>query len=253
MMAFVAILTIGMVSCGKDDNGNANGGNGSEQSITDSLPTPDPGQDTMQPGPQPQPTPEGWVDLGLPSGLLWAECNLGANTPEGYGDHFAWGEISPKDVYNWNTYLYCNENSPEQLTKYCYDASYGYNGFIDNLTTLEAMDDAASAILGNGARTPTDAEWRELLTNCSSTWTTQNGVKGRIFTGANGNTLFLPAAGFRHNSYLDGVSGRGLYWSSSLSMYDPPYARSIEFNSDARRMDGNSRSYGFSVRAVREN
>ena len=85
-----------------------------------------------------------YVDLGLPSGTLWATCNVGADTPEGYGDYFAWGETQPKDVYNWSNYQYCN-GSHDQLTKYCNNSSYGYNGFTDNLTTLQPGDDAATA------------------------------------------------------------------------------------------------------------
>ena len=135
-----------------------------------------------------------YVDLGLPSGLLWAACNVGANAPEEYGDYFAWGETQPKDVYNWSTYQYCM-GSNNTLTKYCTDPNYGYNGFTDNLTILLPEDDAATANWGNGWRMPTKEEWQELLDNTTVTWTQQNGVNGRLFTGSNGNSLFLPAAG----------------------------------------------------------
>lgn len=88
-----------------------------------------------------------YVDLGLPSGLLWATCNVGANAPEECGDYFAWGETQPKTTYNWSTYQYANGTSWDdpQLTKYCNKSSYGYNGFIDNLITLLPEDDAAAA------------------------------------------------------------------------------------------------------------
>ena len=76
-----------------------------------------------------------YVDLGLPSGILWATCNVGAFTPEDYGDYFAWGETQPKDMYNWSTYQYCN-GSGTTFTKYCSNSDYGYSGFTDNLTTL---------------------------------------------------------------------------------------------------------------------
>ena len=92
-----------------------------------------------------------WVDLGLPSGLLWAACNLGASSPEEYGDYYAWGETTTKEVYNWSMYKYSNGDY-DQLTKYCNSSSYGHNGFTDNLTTLDAMDDAATQKLGSGAR-----------------------------------------------------------------------------------------------------
>ncbi|MBO4370001.1 MAG: hypothetical protein J5808_01395, partial [Paludibacteraceae bacterium] len=83
-----------------------------------------------------------YVDLGLPSGTLWATCNVGANTPEEYGDYFAWGETTLKSNYEWSTYKYGTYN---QLTKYCYKSDYGKNGFTDTKTTLDAEDDAATA------------------------------------------------------------------------------------------------------------
>ena len=105
-----------------------------------------------------------YVDLGLPSGLLWATCNVGANHPEDYGFYFAWGETTPKDYYDWNTYQYANGTSWEdpQLTKYCNVSGYGYNGFIDNLTTLLPEDDAATANCGSGWRMPTKDDFQEL-------------------------------------------------------------------------------------------
>ena len=83
-----------------------------------------------------------YVDLGLPSGTLWATCNIGAGTPEGYGDYFAWGDTSPKTTYNWTSYQYCMGDG-HSFTKYCTDSTYGYNGFVDNLNELWPIDDAA--------------------------------------------------------------------------------------------------------------
>ena len=100
-----------------------------------------------------------YVDLGLPSGLLWATCNVGANAPEGFGDYFAWGETASKDNYDWSTYQHCN-GSGSTLTKYCNDSSSGYNGFTDILTTLLPEDDAATAIWGDAWRMPTAEEWQ---------------------------------------------------------------------------------------------
>ena len=94
-----------------------------------------------------------WVDLGLPSGTLWATCNVGANAPEEYGDHFAWGETSPKDVYNWSTYQWCN-GSMFTLTKYNTESSLG---MVDNKTELDPEDDAAYVNWGPSWRTPTTA------------------------------------------------------------------------------------------------
>ena len=194
-----------------------------------------------------------YVDLGLPSGTLWATCNVGANTPEGYGDYFAWGETQPKDTYNWSTYQYCNGNY-STLTKYCNNSSYGYNGFTDNLTNLLPEDDAATANWGSGWRMPTQEEWQELLDNTTDTWTKQNGVNGRLFTASNGNSLFLPAAGDRWDGELHSAGSDGIYWSSSLYTGYPSRAWYLNFNSDGAYMGGgHGRDDGFSVRPVREN
>ena len=192
-----------------------------------------------------------YVDLGLPSGLLWATCNVGADTPEDYGDYFAWGETTTKDTYNWSTYQYCNGSS-NTLTKYCSQSSYGYNGFTDNLTTLLPEDDAATANWGNGWRMPTNEEFEELYNNTTVTWTTQNGINGRLFTASNGNSLFLPAAGYRYDSSLDFAGRYGDYWSSSLYTGYPDYAWDFYFNSgDYGMYDFDGRYVGQSVRPVR--
>ena len=192
----------------------------------------------------------GYVDLGLPSGLLWATCNVGAYSPEEYGDYFAWGETTPKDTYNWSTYQYCNGSSTT-LTKYCTYASYGYEGFTDDLTTLLPEDDAATANWGEGWRMPTKEEWQELYNNTTVIWTTQNGVNGRLFTASNGNSLFLPAAGYRYNSFLGYTDSWGVYWSSSLRTDYPSIAWYFYFDSDNYSMNDGSRAYGRSVRPVR--
>ena len=190
-----------------------------------------------------------YVDLGLPSGTLWATCNVGADNPEDYGDYFAWGETQPKDTYDWGTYQYCMGNSTT-LTKYCSNSSYGYNGFTDNLTTLLPEDDAATFNWGSDWRMPTETEWQELLTNTIVTWTTQNGVNGSRFTASNGNSLFLPAAGYRRGGELSGVGSSGGDWSSALNTGYPRYAWYFGFDSGCSLYD-NSRGYGYSVRAVR--
>ena len=192
-----------------------------------------------------------YIDLGLPSGTLWATCNVGADTPEGYGDHFAWGETQPKSYYEWTTYKYANGNH-NTLTKYCNNSGYGYNGFTDNLTMLLAEDDAATTNWGNGWRMPTQEEWLELCQNTTNTWTTRNGVYGRLFTASNGNSLFLPAAGYRWDGYLYGAGSYGHYWSGSLNTSYPCYAWIFYFGSGFYSMgNGASRYYGRSVRAVR--
>ena len=191
-----------------------------------------------------------YVDLGLPSGLLWATCNVGADSPEDYGDYFDWGETQPKDYYDWSTYQYCM-GSYYTLTKYCNDADYGYNGFTDNLTTLLPEDDAATANWGSDWRMPTEEEFQELIDNTTVTWTTQNGVNGRLFTASNGNSLFLPAAGCRYETSILYAGEYGYYWSSSLYTGNPYHAWYFGFGSGYCGMYGGYRGYGRSVRAVR--
>lgn len=192
---------------------------------------------------------EDWVDLGLPSGLLWATRNVGASRPEDYGDYFAWGETTPKDNYSWETYRYANGNK-DQLTKYCNYSGSGYNGFSDNLTTLQPSDDAAKANI-SGSWMPTFGEWQELLNNCTWTWTTRNGVNGYQVKGPNGERLFLPAAGNRWDGNTLNVGSYGYYWSSSLFEDRPYYAWYLGFNSVDVGWSYNDRDDGFSVRPVR--
>ena len=194
-----------------------------------------------------------WVDLGLPSGLLWASCNLGASSPEEYGDYYAWGEVETKEVYDWSSYKYCTVDAERELstlTKYNTLTEYGG---VDSLTTLQPADDVATQKLGNGVRTPTVGEWRELIDNTTAEWTTQNGVSGRRFTAANGKSLFLPAAGYRWGSELRGAGEGGLYWSSSLIADGPYGAWLFNFYQGGQYVDYGNRDGGLSVRAVRQN
>ncbi len=194
-----------------------------------------------------------WVDLGLPSGLLWATRNVGASSPEDYGDYFAWGETSPKEVYDWDTYIYCN-GSEYKLTKYCSSSDCGYNGYTDTLTTLQPGDDAATA--NYGGRTPTEDEWHELVVHTTCQKTTQNGVNGIRFTGSNGNSIFLPAAGHRLLSWFEYGGSNGYYWSNLIATYGPSNAYYLFFsvNSPGLPLQTSSgRRIGYSVRAVRQN
>ena len=187
-----------------------------------------------------------YVDLGLPSGLLWATCNVGANAPEEYGDYFAWGETQPKNTYNWSNYKYCN-GSMNTLTRYCSNSFYGNNGFTDGLTELLSEDDAATANWGSEWRMPTREEWRELHNHTSARMTTQNGVYGILFTATNSNSLFLPAAG--NNGYHAGSDG--YYWSNTLNQTLPYEASYCNFASASYGLYGYPRCEGFSVRPVR--
>ena len=187
-----------------------------------------------------QPAEHEWVDLGLPSGTLWATMNVGADSPEGYGDNFAWGETTPKDVYNWSNYQWCM-GSYDTFTKYCNMSSLGYNGFTDNKTELDPEDDAATANWGPEWCMPSMEQIQELCNNCTSVWTTRNGINGRLFTASNGASLFLPSA----DSWIN-------YWSRTLYSPYPSIAYGLYFNSS--NVDGMSDIYrdaGFPVRAVR--
>ena len=208
-----------------------------------------------------------YVDLGLPSGTLWATCNVGADTPEGYGDYFAWGETQPKGIYEWENYIYAEYVEGKmyyypKFTKYCTNSSSGYNGFTDNLNTLLPEDDAATANWGSGWCMPTSSQWEELLGNTTCVWTMQNGVNGRRFTGSNGNVVFLPASSDCWGTeslptHPKCLGEDGNYWSNSLSLeYDEEendIASHFSFDSSSYQMDrieGGLRFIGASVRPV---
>ena len=184
-----------------------------------------------------------YVDLGLPSGLLWATCNVGADSPEDYGDYFAWGETETKSYYYWSTYKWCNGNH-DNLTKYCTDSDYGT---VDNKTVLDPEDDAAHVNWGGDWRMPTTEEWSELYDRCNWTWTTQGGEDGYSVAGPNGKRIFLPASGDRYGTSLD-----GRYWSSSLDSSYPDYASGMCFGSGyVYPQSSIYRFIGFTVRPVR--
>ncbi len=190
-----------------------------------------------------------YVDLGLPSGTLWATCNVGAVKPEDYGDYFAWGETTPKDVYSWSTYKWCNGSS-NKLTKYCTDSVFGT---VDGLMELEPADDAAHVNWGNLWRMPTLEQQQELISECTWEWKTSKGVNGYQVTGPNGNTMFLPAAGYRNNndSLPFFLGSYGDYWSRTLNASYPDYARDQYFYSSGAHWGISSRNLGLTVRAVR--
>lgn len=206
-----------------------------------------------------------YVDLGLPSGLLWATCNVGADSPEENGDYFAWGETegynSGKTNFWWSTYKWMQEgySDMKHITKYTIDDGqksgiwYDSNGnFIgDNKRVLELVDDAAHVNWGGSWRMPTYEELDELGTKCTWKWTTQNGVNGLKVTGPNGNSIFLPAAGNRHYSSLDDAGSWGDYWSSALNASVSDGACSLSFHSDGVGLGNFGRYFGFPVRPVR--
>ena len=190
-----------------------------------------------------------YVDLGLPSGTLWATRNVGANKPEEYGDYFAWGETEPKEVYLWTTYKWC-QGEWYTLTKYCTDSKLGS---FDNKAELEPNDDAAYKNWGPSWRIPSFEQLEELRATCTWKWTTRNGVNGILLTGPNGNTLFFPAAGSRLSSSLSDAGSDGYYWSRTLYDGFSNYAFGKDFSKHGKDWGFKryERYHGHSIRAVR--
>ncbi len=186
------------------------------------------------------------VDLGL--SVKWATCNVGATKPEEYGGYYAWGETEEKNNYKWSTYKWCN-GSFTAMTKYCTRSGYGT---VDYKTVLDLEDDVAHVKWGGSWRMPTKAEQDELRKNCTWTWTTQNGVDGYKVTGTNGNSIFLPAAGYRLGTDLNKSSSLGNYWSSSLSGSASYFACYLSFRSGRCGWYNDFRYHGRSVRPVSE-
>jgi hypothetical protein len=149
--------------------------------------------------------------------LYWAKSNLSTSglcaNPEDYGDYYAWGETSPKSVYSFSTYKWCN-GTYDSMTKYNTNSQYGT---VDNKTVLDLEDDVAHVKLGGKWRMPTYAEWTALREKSTWTWTTRNDVNGILVTASNGNSIFLPAAGCISGASLRHVGSDGYYRSSSLN------------------------------------
>ena len=179
-----------------------------------------------------------YVDMGLPSGTLWATCNVGAHTPEEFGDYFAWGETEPRDYYAWVTYKWC-WGTGDAFTKYQFSAA-----------VLELEDDAAYVNWGPSWCMPTSDQLEELRNSCTWRWMEYNGVIGAWVTGPNGKYIFLPAAGDRSGTSLNDVGSRGYYWSRELS-YGVSTAIGFWFMSQARNTYDYDRCMGYTVRPVR--
>lgn len=227
------------------------------------------------------------VDLGLPSGTLWADHNIGATNPEDYGDYYAWGETATKETYDWTTYKWMNSdvNNWTGCTKYqvadgktggvWYDSEGNFIG--DGKTELETSDDVASQTWGGKWQMPTRAMIAELESQCYWVWTTTyNGksVNGYIVYKAKSDTdkgskvyygrspssdydvatdphLFLPAAGYRWGWELYDAGDLGDYWSRSLNPYNSVCACSLDFGSDYVLVgSAYDRRLGFAVRPV---
>ena len=175
-----------------------------------------------------------YVDLGLPSGVKWATCNVGASSPEDYGDYFAWGETSPKAEYSWENSV----TNGEEMSDISGDAQY----------------DAATANWGGSWRMPTKEQMEELVEHCEWEWTQVNGVNGAKVIGPNGSCIFLPAAGFRDGSSIFHDGYDGFYWSSTPYdyYYDLNYAYNLYFITGDEDVNLSYRYYGLTVRPITE-
>ncbi len=181
------------------------------------------------------------VDLGL--SVKWANMNVGAKTPSGFGSYFAWGETKTKQFFSWNTYTWSKGDSPS-LTKY---------STLDRRTQLALSDDAARANMGGDWRMPTVDEYDELIDNCKWEWTNKDGVNGyKVTSKKNGNSIFLPITGFRFYGDVQFRAINGIYWTSSLYTANPYKAWCLEFNfSDVKVHYGDLTSNRFSGRCIR--
>ena len=184
--------------------------------------------------------PTGFVDLALPSGLLWCEHNVGASTPYEDGLYFSWGNVeghTGDDGYDFGT---SNDGPYAQTQGAALTGNIPTNGTYD----------AARHNMGAPCRMPTVGEFQELNAQCDSEWTDEDGVAGRRFTSRiNGNSIFFPASGHRYGAGLYSRGSSGYYWSASL--YSAAYGCHLNFSSGGVYPAYNSnRFYGFSVRAV---
>lgn len=223
LLTIAACITLSFTACKKNDVDPEKPGNGSAD-----------GHD--------------YVDLGLPSGIKWATCNVGASSPEEYGFYYAWGETNTKGTYNGSSYIWYDQTQ-EVFTKYTWES---------NVITLESADDAATANWGDKWRMPTRDEFVELQSNCNWQWTTQNSINGWLVKGSNGNSIFLPASGGKYDGNIVYVGETGHYWTSSLAKNSSYYyedesscAKSCVFDDCNIEFRNFNRCEGLSVRPVR--
>ncbi len=174
------------------------------------------------------------IDLGLPSGTLWATCNIGASSPEEYGDYFSWGELTPKESFSLANYRFYEDGN---YTKY---------NSTDGKTTLDPEDDAAHILWGDGWSIPSVAEREELISNCTWVFTTHGTVKGYQITGSNGNSIFLPAGGYYHPNYIE-KNEHGVYWINEVD--NLMYAKNLSFGLGYRNKY-DDRDHGLNIRPI---
>ncbi len=189
--------------------------------------------------------PYTYVDLGIQT--VWATCNIGAEKPEDYGDYYAWGEVYPKTVYTWDTYLHgLGEYS---LLKYCNDKSYSYYGTADGIPWLYPADDVAQTKTNSLWNIPDVYYINQLMSECTWTWTTLNNVAGYQVTGPNGNSIFLPAAGYMSDDKLQQAGECGSYWAANLEAKNNT-ASCLSFSSEDKIASADKRCYGLPIRPV---
>ncbi|MBP5394274.1 MAG: hypothetical protein J6Y59_10735 [Bacteroidaceae bacterium] len=188
------------------------------------------------------------VDLGLPSGTLWSPVNLGAETEEEYGEYFAWAEPQTKELFTTNNYAYYVDGNT-------------WNVIDIGTTDIAGMEayDAATAQWGNGWQMPTLEQFNELMEKCTVEWETVNEMNGRRFTGPNGNSIFIPAAGRHYQKTMDEESSKlldngntyGYYWSSTRYEYNNRNAETFYFGSGMMKMNYFGREGGHTIRPVK--
>lgn len=190
-----------------------------------------------------------YVDLGLPSGMLWATCNVGAKKPTDYGLYFQWGDtigypkeqIGKDKKFDWSDYKFSIDGSFKNFSKYNTAGA-----------TLELEDDAAHINMGGDWHMPTPAQIQELINETTSTWEAQNGVNGRLFTSKidSSKSIFIPAAGYAWGGSLSYSGSFVRVWSSMLCTYNADYGQSLEFFSGNVSLYGSYRCNVHSIRGV---
>ena len=190
-----------------------------------------------------------YVDLGLPSGTLWATCNVGASSPSDFGLYFQWGDIKgyPKEQVGKDKQFNCDEY------KFSIDGSNtNFSKYIKEGTILELEDDAARSNMGGNWHMPSPKQIQELIDNTTSTWEEMDGVKGRLFTSKSdtSKSIFIPAAGFAYDGIVFSGGRYGHVWSSVLSAYHIGYGQYLYICPGYASLDDYHRSFGFSVRGV---
>ena len=223
--------TVTLVSCSGDDDENDDPGTASKNHTY--LKCPDNHHPHM-------------IDLGLPSGTLWACCNVGADKPEAYGGYYAWGETEEKTVYNETTYQYCTgeDTDGDGLN----DRNGSYQGLGSDIASTQY--DVAHVKWGGSWVMPSLSQFEELLVNCSSTWIIKNGVYGRQYTSGNGGSIFFPTTGHHWNDHLFNSEYSGDYWSSAQDLSDMGCAHNFGFMEGGNGFSCSIRSCGLPVRPV---